>query len=272
VRRWIISGSLVVSIVAGIGLTLAYVFDASNPTQGILLAVALAGIGLAIVTWSFTLRGGDTEEARHPFPTVQEDDDGMRVEESPAAPSRRAFLGLLTAAGTALLVALVAPFRSLDPGPGPELFHTKWTPGARLVDINGTPVQSGDLDYGGVTTVFPEGYAGDGQSQALLLRVDPADYTPPKGREGWSPDGHIVYSKICTHAGCPIGLYEERDQLLLCPCHQSTFEVLDQARPIFGPAPRPLPQLPISINDAGWLVAQSDFLEPVGPGFWNRNR
>jgi ubiquinol-cytochrome c reductase iron-sulfur subunit len=272
VKRRLIMGSLVASVIAGVGLTVAYVLAASNVMQGTLLAIALAGIGVAVVVWSFTLSGGETEEVRHPLATDDGIDDDLQVRESPEAPSRRTFIGLMAAAITSLVVALAAPFRSLDPGSGPELFHTKWSAGARLVDIDGNPVRVGDVDIGSVVTVFPEGYAGDGQSQSLLLHVDPAVYTPPTGREDWAPEGHVVFSKICTHAGCPIGLYEAADQLLLCPCHQSTFEVLDGARPVFGPAPRPLPQLPITITQDRWLAAQSDFLEPVGPGFWNRDR
>ncbi len=269
-RRLVIAASLAVSSAAGIGLTVAYVFDADNWVLGVLLALALVGIGIAIVGWSFTLIGGDNVEERHPF--EEEDLDEAAQVRTSGGPSRRTFIGLLGAAVTFLLVAIAAPFRSLDPGKGPELFHTKWSKGARLIDIDGNPVKAGDLDIGGVVTVFPEGYPGDGQSQALLLRVDPDQYEDPEGRRGWAPEGHLVYSKVCTHAGCPIGLYEERDQLLLCPCHQSTFEVMEEAKPVFGPAPRPLPQLPIEIDSNGWLIAQSDFLEPVGPGFWNRDR
>jgi ubiquinol-cytochrome c reductase iron-sulfur subunit len=90
----------------------------------------------------------------------------------------------------------------------------------------------------------------------------------PRGRGGWAPDGLVAYSKVCTHAGCPVGLYEPTDQTLLCPCHQSAFDVLTGAPPVVGPAARPLPQLPIAIDDEGFVVAQSDFHEPVGPSFW----
>ncbi len=57
---------------------------------------------------------------------------------------------------------------------------------------------------------------------------------------------------------------------MLCPCHQSTFDLADGARVIFGPAGHPLPQLRISVNDEGYLVAEDDFAEPVGPTFWER--
>jgi ubiquinol-cytochrome c reductase iron-sulfur subunit len=89
----------------------------------------------------------------------------------------------------------------------------------------------------------------------------------------WVPDGtHVAYSKICTHAGCPVGLYRAESQSLICPCHQSQFDVADGGKPFFGPAARPLPQLPLGVDEEGILVAQGDFPEPVGPAFWDRNR
>ncbi len=89
---------------------------------------------------------------------------------------------------------------------------------------------------------------------------------------GWVVDGIVAYSKLCTHVGCPVGLYQAQEALLLCPCHQSTFDVLAGAEPIFGPAARPLPQLPLAVDDEGYLVATGDFEAPVGPGFWDRGR
>ncbi|MGH2811076.1 MAG: ubiquinol-cytochrome c reductase iron-sulfur subunit, partial [Actinomycetota bacterium] len=88
----------------------------------------------------------------------------------------------------------------------------------------------------------------------------------------WSQDGFVGFSKICTHAGCPVGLYQAESKELFCPCHQSTFAVLEGAKPTEGPATRPLPQLPVGIDGEGFLVAGGDFEEPVGPGFWNRIR
>jgi ubiquinol-cytochrome c reductase iron-sulfur subunit len=110
---------------------------------------------------------------------------------------------------------------------------------------------------------------GSADSQTLLIRVNPSDLALPPGREGWTPDGCVAYSKLCTHAGCPVGLYRDADHALLCPCHQSTFDVLRGAVPTFGPATRPLPQLALSVDGEGYLVAQGDFGEPVGPSFWN---
>ena len=139
----------------------------------------------------------------------------------------------------------------------------------RLVTTEGDPVRPDDVQAGAVQTVFPEGQVGAADAQTLLLRVDPAALELPEGREEWAPDGIVGYSKICTHAGCPVGLYRAQSHELLCPCHQSTFDVLRGAEPTFGPADRPLPQLPIEVDDEGYLVAGGDFTEPVGPGFWN---
>jgi ubiquinol-cytochrome c reductase iron-sulfur subunit len=105
-------------------------------------------------------------------------------------------------------------------------------------------------------------------SQALLIRVDPALLRLPAGRSGWAPRGYIAFSKFCTHAGCPVGLYRASTHKLLCPCHQSTFDVLEGARPVFGPTTRALPQLPLDVDAEGYLRAKGDFSAPVGPGFW----
>ena len=184
---------------------------------------------------------------------------------------RRALIRLLAAAGGALGLAALFPIRSLGPSPGKSLERTAWRKGVRLVDQGGRPVRPDTVETGGILTVFPEGATQAGDSQVVLIRVEPDQLRPRKGRETWSPQGNVAYSKICVHVGCPVGLYEESTHQLICPCHQSTFDVLDGARPVFGPATRSLPQLPISVNADGFLVADSDFTEPVGPGFWNRS-
>jgi ubiquinol-cytochrome c reductase iron-sulfur subunit len=136
------------------------------------------------------------------------------------------------------------------------------------VAADGTPVTSSTLEVGSFTTVFPEGYEGSADSQAVLVRVEPGQLQLPPDRLAGAPDGLVAYSKICTHAGCPLGLYLAATHELRCPCHQSTFDVLDGARPVYGPAPKPLPQLPIEIAADGGLLATGDFTEPVGPSFW----
>jgi ubiquinol-cytochrome c reductase iron-sulfur subunit len=108
------------------------------------------------------------------------------------------------------------------------------------------------------------------KAAVLLVRLDPSDLKISPERANWSYDGIVAYSKICTHVGCPVALYEQRTHHLLCPCHQSTFDVTDECKVVFGPASRPLPQLPIAVDKDGYLIAQSDFTEPVGPSFWER--
>jgi len=145
------------------------------------------------------------------------------------------------------------------------------------------PVTRDSLAPGGIMSIIPHKddiHITDGDeeylsmmadSAVLLIRLpDPAANKPLPGREDWTPEGFIAYSKICTHVGCPVALYEQQTNKLLCPCHQSTFNVVDGARVIFGPAGRPLPQLHIRFRDSGELEAVSDFAEPVGPSYWER--
>ena len=184
---------------------------------------------------------------------------------------RRTFLvRLLLGAVGALGLALLFPIRSLGPSPGRTLETTAWAPGKRLMREDGSLVRVGDLEVGGIVTAFPEDRPDAADSQIVVVRVDASQLRPRPGREDWSPAGHVAYSKICTHVGCPVGLYRQTTHALLCPCHQSTFDVLDGARPIFGPATRSLPQLPLMVVENGVLAARSDFTEPVGPGYWNR--
>ena len=165
--------------------------------------------------------------------------------------------------------------RSLGPLPKGILFHTDWAKGTYLVDITGRRVHQDDLAVGSIVTVYPEGLQdsdnGQAVDQTVLIRLSNEDFVTQKGRETWGPQGYVAYSKLCTHLGCPVGLYEQELQLLVCPCHQSMFDVTNGAIPNFGPAPRPLPQLPLMFDASGYLQSQSDFNQPVGPGFWERS-
>jgi ubiquinol-cytochrome c reductase iron-sulfur subunit len=185
---------------------------------------------------------------------------------------RRSFLvRMLGLAAGALGLAAIFPIRSLGPRPGDTLSHTSWRKGKRLVTEDGHPVRFGDLKVSGLLTVFPEGNTDDPDAQTILINVGDAPQHVRPGRGNWSASGYVAYSKVCTHAGCPVGLYRSTSHQLLCPCHQSTFDVLDGCRPVFGPAARSLPQLPIEVDADGFLVARSDFTEPIGPGYWNRS-
>jgi ubiquinol-cytochrome c reductase iron-sulfur subunit len=116
--------------------------------------------------------------------------------------------------------------------------------------------------------VFPEGHVRAGDVPAFAVRLDPARFAvaPPGGHV----DGLVAYSLLCTHAGCPVALYEQGAGRVLCPCHQSAFDLLTAARPIAGPAARRLPGLPLMVDGAGYLRATGDFTAPPGPGYWSR--
>jgi ubiquinol-cytochrome c reductase iron-sulfur subunit len=266
-----VTAAFLASALASIGLVAVYLAGGNAQAEGILLAIALGGIGVGIVVWAVRLISAPVETEEHhdyasPEAVLADVRTGLGAEEI----TRRTLLVRLgLAAGGALAAALAIPVLSLGPSPGRSLFQTPWRAGARIVGEDGMPVRSADLGLGSVRTVFPEGFVGNADAATLLIRVRPADLRLDGERSGWAPDGCIGYSKICTHAGCPVGLYRAEDHALLCPCHQSTFDVLRGAVPTFGPAARPLPQLPIAVGEDGYLVARGDFPEPVGPSFWN---
>ncbi|TQL48128.1 menaquinol-cytochrome c reductase iron-sulfur subunit precursor [Homoserinimonas aerilata] len=172
-------------------------------------------------------------------------------------------------------------FRDLAPAEDPvALFKTTlWKKGTRLaLDPSGAPIKASDVTLGSVFHVIPEGLENaehkleeKAKAAVLLMKLDPSDLNELPERKDWSYNGIVAYSKICTHVGCPVALYEQHTHHLLCPCHQSTFDVTNHCEVIFGPAKRPLPQLPIAVDSEGYLIAQSDFTEPVGPSFWERS-
>ena len=151
--------------------------------------------------------------------------------------------------------------------------------GLRLTqDPSGRPIKASDVTIGSVWHVIPDGLDKTAQplnekakAVVLVVRLDPRDIKSEQ-IPGASYEGILAFSKICTHVGCPVALYEQQTHHLLCPCHQSQFDITHEAQVIFGPAKRPLPQLPITVDDQGYLVAQSDFEQPVGPSFWERLR
>ncbi|MDQ3983473.1 MAG: Rieske 2Fe-2S domain-containing protein [Actinomycetota bacterium] len=257
------------SIAASVALIGVYWAGGEAQAEGVLLGVALGGLGVGVVVWATRLMDAPVEtEEREDLASpasVVEDPGGA----GSAVTRRSLLLRMLTAAGGSLAAALAIPSLSLGPRPGESLFETEWTKGARVVDSEGRPLKPLDLVPDSVTTVYPEGHVGSEDAQTLVLKIDRELLDLPQERIDWAPEGCIGYSKICTHAGCPVGLYRAQAHELLCPCHQSTFDVLRGAEPTFGPADRPLPQLPMGLDDEGYLVALGDYPEPVGPGFWN---
>lgn len=272
-RHRVIEVAFGVSALGSLGLALVYLRGGQPQLEGLLLFVALGGIAAGSILWAHHLMPkGPYVEPRPPLGRRDEEEEAERsFEESADAIGRRRFIvRMLGVAAGALGLAALFPIRSLGTRPGRDLFHTEWSEGAALIDESGAPVTASAFDVGSFLTVFPEGHVGSADSQAVLIRIDPADYDPEPGREDWAPEGFIAFSKVCTHAGCPVGLYQPTEHQLFCPCHQSAFAVLRGAAPIAGPATRPLPQLPLDIDTSGRLVARGDFPEPIGPGFWNR--
>jgi ubiquinol-cytochrome c reductase iron-sulfur subunit len=267
---------------------------ASNVALGTCLGLALLLIGIGTIQWARKLMA-DTEivEYRHPGASSPEDREetlailAQGAEESGIARRpliRNTMLGAMALLGLPAIIAL----RDLGPLPGDKLYHTIWKKGMRVVqDVDGTPIRPADMEIGQLVNgepsiFFEENDEGEpkvegvelqvekAKAAVIIVKMQPDDIKPAKGRENWGVDGVLCFSKICTHVGCPISLWEQQTHHLLCPCHQSTFDLADNGRVIFGPAARPVPQLPLAVDDEGYLIATSDFTEPVGPSFWER--
>jgi len=268
--------ALSLSILAGLSLAVVYWSGGQAQLEGVLLAVSLLGIGVGTVIWAKRfLPNEEAEEARKPVGSTAEDVSDFSAEVDrgeEAIGSRRLLVGLISGGLGALGLAMVFPIRSLGPRPGRGLSRTGMADGRRLVNAEHEPVRPDDIPLAGVLTVWPEGHEEEADSSALLIRVEDASLFREPVVLPWTVGPVVAYSKLCTHTGCPVGLYEADEHLLLCPCHQSTFEVLAGARPVFGPATRALPQLPLGIDEQGFLVARGDFEGPVSAGFWNRSR
>lgn len=265
---------LLASVLASIGLGVVYVRGGHPQLEGALLAVALGGIGIALILWAqrFLPAGPHTEDR----PLMRAADEQQRSAEETferglAPIERRRFLVRLLGASAAAFAAVVLfPIRSLGPRPGRALLATAWRRGSRVALKDGTLVRAADLAPGTMVVGFPENDLAAADSQIALVRAEPgALQLAPEAAAG-APDGLVAYSRICTHAGCPVGLYEAETHELFCPCHQSVFDVTRGARPTGGPATRPLPQLPIEVDEQGYLRALGDFTEAVGPDFWER--
>ncbi|HZA76579.1 MAG TPA: Rieske 2Fe-2S domain-containing protein [Acidimicrobiales bacterium] len=267
-----------VAMAAAIGLTVVYWQGGQPQLEGVLLALTLGGIGVGIVLWAkHFMPGEEVAEERHPMASTEEEVAAFAADFQAGGTSLRRRRVLVATAGgacTALGVALLFPVRSLGPRPGRGLKQTPFRGGGvRLVREDGSPIRPQALPTDGVVTAWPEGHTDAADAPTLLIKTRPdQDFQPKEGREDWTVEGIVAYSKLCTHVGCPVGLYQTEQGLLLCPCHQSTFDVMRHARPVFGPAARSLPQLPLGVDDDGFLIATGDFSDPVGPGFWDRGR
>lgn len=295
----VVAACFTFAFIAGCGFIAAYVglgvhsVDKtlrSNMALGLSLSLTLIALGLGALIW-----------VRHLMPDVEVTEE--RHELRSEAKERQAFeayfregtgnsqfvkrplvrrtlmLGTLP-----LLAAPVVLLRDMGPQPGTTLRHTVWSPGRRLLVYGtNTPITSAQFSApGSMITIVPDGYA-DNQDEltkaaVILIKFRPGELQIPTryagktlvGTMNWTVDNIVAYSKICTHVGCPVALYEQTTHHILCPCHQSTFDAARGAEVIFGPAARPLPQLPLTVDSSGYLVAKSDFTQPPGPSFWER--
>jgi ubiquinol-cytochrome c reductase iron-sulfur subunit len=254
---------------------------------GVAIAAGLLSLGVGAVHWAKTLmHGHDLVEERHPTrgdePTRQAVAEIFTQANKESGWTRRRLLrNSLVTALVAFPIPAIALLRDLAPAADPNtvLKYTIWKKGTRLArDPSGVPIKASEVTIGSAFHVIPENLKDyhetflneKAKAAVLLMRLPVEDLREAEDRKTWSYDGIVAYSKICTHVGCPVALYEQQTHHLLCPCHQSEFDVSDSCKVIFGPAARPLPQLPITVDAEGYLVAQSDFLEPVGPSFWER--
>ncbi|MEX3609940.1 Rieske 2Fe-2S domain-containing protein [Rothia sp. LK2588] len=259
-----------------------------NLLLGLGIAFSMFGIGIGIVQWARALMPDhEMSESRHAVRTEEDRADAVEIMDTIIDESgiKRRPLLRNTLIGSVILAPLtfVTLLRDLGPADPSVLKYTLWDKGVRLVrDPSGTPIKAADVTLGSAYHVLPEslsslshenGYIEEkAKAVVLLMRLDPAEMKISEERKDWHVDGIVAYSKVCTHVGCPIALYEQRTHHLLCPCHQSTFDAADECKVVFGPAGHALPQLPITVDSQGYLVAQSDFHEPVGPGYWERGQ
>jgi ubiquinol-cytochrome c reductase iron-sulfur subunit len=263
--------------------------NANNLVIGLCLGLALFMIGAGAIQWAKKLMvDNEISEDRHDAHSSPEQKadiiEGFQVGVAESGFTRRKLIrrSLIGAMGLLGLPAIVL-LRDLGPLPGRSLYNTIWAKGIRVVnDVTLRPIKPADLVVGQLVNAAPANLApieeesaveyqdAKAKASVIVVRIAPNEIRVPAGRENWGIDGILCYSKICTHVGCPISLYEQQTHHVLCPCHQSTFDLADGAKVVFGPAARPLPQLPLAVDAEGYLVAQSGFTEPVGPSFWER--
>jgi ubiquinol-cytochrome c reductase iron-sulfur subunit len=290
----VVAALFVLSLLASIGFIAAYVglqvgsVNAtlrSNLALGLSMSVAFLAIAAGFVIWVRRLMPQvKLTEQRKIFASKPEDKAAfeksfMEGSEATGVTKRPLLRRTLIAASLPLAVAPLVLLRDLGPLPGTILRHTVWRKGMRMLVYGpNTPLRPADFSSPGqMITVVPEGFEENqnvlAKATTIIIKFAPDELVPARpGQQGvvmnWTVDNIVAYSKICTHVGCPVALYEQTTHHILCPCHQSTFDATRGAKVIFGPAPRALPQLPIGVDSEGYLIATDDFQVPVGPAFW----
>ena len=284
---------VVIPVDAGVVIPFLGPIGALNVALGLSLGLGILLIGLGAIHWARKLMPGTEVVAmRHEMRSSDDErqaavaafDRGLADSGFAQRPIiRRTLIGAMLVLPLPLVILLrdlyVAPEGA--PSPAEQLEQTIWNKGVRIVtDVELNPLKPEDVPVGGLVAAVPanlhevEEETGNLNARAkaaiILVRMVPDEIVSQQG-EAWDYQGILAYSKICTHVGCPIALYEQRTHHLLCPCHQSTFDLADSGNVVFGPAARQMPQLPITVDDEGYLVAVSDFQQPVGPSFWERS-
>jgi ubiquinol-cytochrome c reductase iron-sulfur subunit len=267
-----------------LGFVFTYAMFGPDRLPNELLGICLGGsfLFIALALTVVAKRLVVTEELEDDYPEEhpgQQQEVAEIVHESGSRITRkRLLISAGVATGGALGLAAATPALSLGPfWDTRPLDETPWRAGVRLVDEKEKPLAAADVEQGTFYTAFPEG--ADPEligSSLVVVRVDPSALKLPAGRDNWAPDGILAFSKICTHAGCAVALYRkptftpvEPNEALICPCHYSTFDPFTGGTVIYGPAGRPLPQLPLFVDKVGNLRAAGNFSARVGPSWWN---
>ena len=267
----------------------------SNLALGGSMALMFLLLGVGAVLWVRHLMPEvEMSEERHPMASTEQERAAFKETFTEGAEAsgfvkRPIVRRSLMIATVPLAVAPLFLLRDLGPLPGKSLDNTVWRKGMRLLVYGtGSPISPAEFNSpGGIISVGPEGYLDDDDAMAkaavTLIKFRPGELVfGPAAAPGapsvrnkvvpnWTVDNIVAYSKVCTHLGCPAALYEQDTHHILCPCHQSTFVATEGAKVIFGPATRPLPQLPIGVDSDGYLIATGPFNQPVGPSFWERS-
>ncbi|WP_416339543.1 Rieske 2Fe-2S domain-containing protein [Raineyella sp.] len=271
--------------------------DLHNVIFGTTMGLAIFLIGVGAITWARNIMSDEeiVQERHVPYSDEQTRTDAMvmlsdGVRDSGVA-RRRFVMGSLGGALGLFALPLVVTLADMGPWPtGRKRAQTiertifaEATPQKpiRLVnDVSWKPIKAADVEIGQLINAQPENlenYHGveyqqqKAKSSIIVVRMDPASINIPASRKDWQVSGILCYSKICTHVGCPITLWEQQTHHLLCPCHQSTFDLGNSGHVVFGPAARSLPQLKLSVDTEGYLIATQDFTVPVGPSFFERD-
>jgi ubiquinol-cytochrome c reductase iron-sulfur subunit len=268
-----------VATLASVGFAFVYFRSASTQWLGVAFGIVLAALGLASAVASRQLV--PQEKELEPRPDLA-DPDNQRdivatVEEGVSGITRKRLLLTATAGAVGTVGAAFAlPALSLGPNASSELTKSPWRRGRRLVDEHDQPLRADEIAVGSFRTAFPEGADKEQlASSVMVVRIPEKELELPSDRRTWAPMGILAFSKICTHAGCAVALFRyptfparSPKPALVCPCHYSTFDVAQAAKVVFGPAGRPLPQLPLEVDGQGYLVAGGDFSGRVGPAWW----